>query len=393
MLYLHPMMQEYVRSWPWHPEMVQAADRFILKLYEMLLPAGKRHDTDKQFPDDPGEFYGLLRLAEQVISNFDRITEASQRLLYRWLMDAPVDQDALVLFRMLDLLRNPKYLDDDCILRLYETVAYYRARLYAPDEAIKLLHEMKKYLIQHPSAYYLSAYHRAMAIILHNANRDQQKCIHHEDIAIAAARLSKHPEAQKQLAACLLNKARTLMNAKTDQKQVRKLVQEAGAMVAQYTEPLDYERYQYACNAAMCYAIDGNTEQAKEQLRAADVIVYTSPDSDLAIAEHLIEEVAPIRIELEQYELAEKAVIEAIAICEKHLEALRYRETIFDAYLFLGRIYAMNEEYIMAEEAFAEAEKRVHDSPYEWDLPLCPAEIQEKAMEERKCTDNTADRS
>ena len=109
---------------------------------------------------------------------------------------------------------------------------------------------MKKYLLKHPSAYYLSAYHRAMAIILHNANRDQKKCISHEDKAIAAARLSKHPEAKKQLAACLLDKARTLMSARMDQKQVRKLVQEAGTIVPQCTEALDYERYQYACNAA-----------------------------------------------------------------------------------------------------------------------------------------------
>ena len=393
LLYLHPMMQEYIRSWPWLPEMLQGADRMMEKLYSMILPAGKRHDTSRQFPDNPDAFYDLLRLADQVITNFDRVTEASQRLLYRWVMDAPVDQDTEALFRMLDLLEDPMYLDDDSILRLYETAAYYRARLYAPDDAIEILQEMKKYLLRHPSAYYLSAYHRAMAIILHNANRDQKKCLIHEDRAIASARLSKHPEAQKQLAACLLDKARTLMSAEIDQEQVRNLIREAGNIVPQCTEPLDYERYQYACNAAMCYAMAGNTEQAQQQLEAADFIALACPDSDLSVAEHLIEEVAPIRIEMGQFEAAEDAVMQAIAICGRHPEALRYRETIFDAFIFLGRIYDMDGQYIKAEEAFAQAEKRVHDSPYVWKLPLCPAEIRKKAAEERNVLDKDSNRS
>ena len=393
LLYLHPMMQEYIRSWSWIPKMSQAADQMMQKLYRMILPAGKRHDTARQFPDNPDAFYGLLRLADQVITNFDGVTEASQRLLYRWVMDAPVDQDTEALFRMMDLLRNPEYLDDDSILRLYETTAYYRARLYAPDDAIEILCEMKKYLYRHPSAYYLSAYHRAMAIILHNANRDRKKVISHEDRAIAAARLSRHPEAQKQLAACLLDKARTLMSAQMDQIEVRKLIREAGAIVPRCTEALDDERYQYACNAAMCYAMDGNTQQAEEQLKAADSIALASPDSDLAIAEHLIEEVAPIRIELKQFGEAEDAVIRAIDLCGRHPEALRYRETIFDAFIFLGRIYDMDGQYIKAVEAFAEAEKRVQDSPFVWKLPLCPKEIRKKAAEERKARANDSERS
>ena len=99
----------------------------------------------------------------------------------------------------------------------------------------------------------------------------------------------------------------------------------------------------------------------------------------IARRQNLIEEVAPIHIELKQFKKAEDAVIQAIALCGKHPEALRYRETIFDAFIFLGRIYDMAGEYIKAEEAFAEAEKRVHDSPYEWKLPLCPEEIRTKA--------------
>ncbi len=373
--YLHPMMQEYVRTWPWSPEMKAAADRMMSRLYSQILPAGARHDSSRQFPEDYAGFYRLLRIIPQIVDNIGYVSEASQRLLYRWLMDAPVDQDTPVLFRMLDLLKNPVFLDDDSILRLYETAAYYRARLYMPDEAIEILHEMRQYLRSHPSMYYLSAFHRAMGVILHNADRDLKTILHHEDRAITAARLSAHPEAGKQLAACLLNKARTLMSVEKDQKQVRKLIREAEPIVSRCTEPLDFERYQFVCNAAMCFAMDGDMEAAQSALDTADAIAFASPYADLSVAEHLIEETAPIRIAMSQYGLAEDAVLQAIALCEKHTEALRYREIIFDAWLFLGRIYAMNNEYIKAEAAFAEAEKRVHDSPFEWNLPLCPENV------------------
>lgn len=385
--YLHPMMQEYIHTWPWSEDMEAAADRMMRNLYERIRPAGVRHDGSRQFPEDYGSFYRLIRMIPQMIDNIDYVSEASQRLLYRWLMDAPVDQDAPALFRMLKLLEDPRFLDDDSILRLYETAAYYRARLYIPDDAIELLQEMRRYLRKHPSAYYLSAFHRAMGVILHNANRDLKTILHHEDRAIAAARLSSHPEAKKQLAACLLNKARTLMSEEMDQKQVRKLIREAEPIVSRYTEPRDYERYQYACNAAMCFAMDGDLDGAQAALDAADAIVFASPDSDLAVAEHLIEEVAPIRMALNQFDLAEDAVIRAIALCEKHQEALRYRETIFDAYYFLGRIYTMDEEYIKAEEAYHEAEKRVHDWPYEMKLPLCPEEVRIEAERQRAASE------
>ena len=385
--YLHPMMQEYIRTWPWSEDMEAAADRMMRNLYERIRPAGIRHDGSRQFPEDYGSFYRLIWMIPQMIDNIDYVSEASQRLLYRWLMDAPVDQDAPALFRMLKLLEDPRFLDDDSILRLYETAAYYRARLYIPDDAIELLQEMRQYLRKHPSAYYLSAFHRAMGVILHNANRDLKTILHHEDRAIAAARLSSHPEAKKQLAACLLNKARTLMSEEMDQKQVRKLIREAESIVSRYTEPRDYERYQYTCNAAMCFAMDGDLNSAQAALDAADAIVFASPDSDLAVAEHLIEEVAPIRMALNQFDLAEDAVIRAIALCEKHQEALRYRETIFDAYYFLGRIYTMDEEYIKAEKAYHEAEKRVQDWPYEMKLPLCPEEVRIEAERQRAASE------
>ena len=378
-LYLHPMMREYIRTWPWTEEMEASAERMMYNLYERIRPAGARHDGSRQFPEDYDSLYRLLSIAQQMVDNADRTTEASQRLLFRLLMDAPVDQDTPALFRMLELLEDPRYLDDSSILRLYETAAYYRARLYMPDDAIAILKEMKRYLRKHPSAYYLSAYHRAMGVILHNANRDLKTILSHEDKAIAAARVSTHPEAKRQLAACLMNKARTLMSEGIRQDQVRKLILEAEPIVSKFTEPLDYERYQFTCNAAMFFAMEGEAEAAQAMMKAADAIAYASPDSDLAVAEHLIEEVAPFRMEMGQLDQAADTVTEAINICENHLEALRYRETIFDAYLFLGRIYAMDAEYIKAEEAFNEAEKRVHDSPYEWKLPLCPEDVCEKA--------------
>ena len=162
-----------------------------------------------------------------------------------------------------------------------------------------------------------------MGVILHNANWDLKTILHHEDRAIAAARLSMHPEAKKQLAACLLNKARTLMSEEMDQKQVRKLIQEAEPIVYRYTESRDYERYQFVCNAAMCFAMDGDLDGAQAALDAADAIVFASPDSDLSVAEHLIEEAAPIRIAMDQFNLAEDAVLRAIALCEKHSYMLR----------------------------------------------------------------------
>ena len=176
-----------------------------------------------------------------------------------------------------------------------------------------------------------------------------------------------------------------------DQKQVRKLIQEAEPIVSRYTEPRDYERYQFYCNAAMCFAMDGDRDGAHAALDAADAIVFASPDSDLAVAEHLIEESAPIHMAMNQFDMAEDAVLKAIALCEKHLEALRYRETIFDAYYFLGRIYTMDENYIKAEEAFAEAEKRVDDWPYECKLPLCPEKVRAEAERQRSAMSANAD--
>ncbi len=382
-LCLHPVMQEYVRTWSWTGPAAALADRMMRALYEQIRPAGPRHDIGRQYPADYGSLFRLISAARQMTDHIGVVTEASQRLLCRCLMDSPLDEDTPVMFRMLELLEDPRYLDPDSVLLLYETAAFYRARLYGTDEAIELLGRMKRYLMKHPSAYYLAAYHRAMAVILHNANRSPAKCLRHEDRAIAAARLSGHPEAGKLLAGCLMNKARTLLSEEMDPDLARKLIREAEPLVMKYTGPMDYERYQYACNAAMCCALDGEFDRAEQHMKAADEIAFASPDSDLSVAEHLIEETAPIRIEMRQFNLAAEAVLRAIALCDRHPEALRYRETAFDAYCFLGRIHAMAGEYVRAEEAFDEAEKRLGGTYFDFSLPLCPGEIRELAERER----------
>ncbi len=380
-LYLHPVMQDYIRAWPWNETSMRAAERIMQNLYSLIRPSEKGHDGSKQFPANYSSLYRLLTTADQLINHTEWVSESSQRLLFRLLMDAPVDQDLYTLHRMLELLKNPLYLDCNSVLRLYEDAAYLRARLYAPEDAVKILGEMKRYLILHPSAYYMSAYHRAMAVILHNADEygNLTKCLRHEDKAIRVVRLSSHPDAKKQLASCLLDKATTLLSADIDREQARRLVQEAKPLVDRYASAADYERYQYACIAAMLNAMEGDLTEAELLLKAADDIALASPDSDLSVAEHLIEQVAPIRMAMEQYDKAADAVIQAISLCNRHENTLRYREARFDAYLFLGRIYALDGKYAKSKAAFTEAERYIADSPYKWKLPLCPEDVREKA--------------
>ena len=383
-LYLHPVLQEYIRTWSWNEAMIQAAERMMRILYNLILSNGKRHDVNRQFCTDYEHFFRLLKAADQLLSHTDWVSEASQRLLFRILMDAPVDQDTTVMYRMLQLQENPRYLDDDSILRLYEMAAYYRARLYNPAEAIRLLEEMKRYLLKHPSIYYLSAYHRAMATFLHNSDKygNLKKCLDHVDRAIAAARLSSHPEAKDQLAACLLDKATALLSVNRNRREAGKLIREAKTLIDR-SGATDYETYQYNCTAAMYYAMKENEKMAESYLKKADEIAETARDSDLSVAEHLLEQNAEIFIVLKKYDRAEAAVVQAIALCERHPDEIQYREIRFDAYLFLGEIHARNGDCLKSEEAFLKAEEYVSDSPYQWTLPLCPKYIRGKARQER----------
>ena len=237
-------------------------------------------------------------------------------------MDAPVDQDEWTAMRMVHLLENPQGLDDGSILRLYETSAYLFGRMECYGDAFDQLKQMKAYLLRHPSAFYLSGYHRAMAVLTHNAAlRDHVKiCLRHEDQAIAAARLSKHPDAKKQLAASLLDKTSTLLDAGKDMPQCQRLIAEATPLVKKYTDDSDYERYQFYCISAMYYVMNGQREQSIRQMKEADRIASERQDSPLSyIIEHKLDEEVPIY-------MAMGDTVTAIALMDWAIEECSKRE-------------------------------------------------------------------
>ena len=94
-------------------------------------------------------------------------------------------------------------------------------------------------------------------------------------------------------------------------------------------------------------------------MRSAAEHADAGKDSPLAFAEHLLDEAAAAYIEPNRLTDAIETVKRAIAICNEHEDIQRYQEVRFDAYLFLGRIYAMNHEYVKAEKAFAETDNKV----------------------------------
>ena len=300
-------------------------------------------------------------------------------------MDAPVDLDEAVLDQMLALLSNPEYLDAKCILRLYETTAFMLGRLEYYQDAHDVLKGMKAYLKKHPSHYYTSWYHRAKAVITNNqyGREKDKKCLKHEDAAIKEARASNHPDAHRQLAAALLNKTQTLLEARSKMRLCGEMLSEAGLLLEDEPES-DYERYHYDCVSAMYYAMIGEEESSLAHMSRATEHADAGKDSPLAFAEHLLDEAAVTYIELDMMTNAIETVEQAIAICNEHEDIRRYREVRFDAFLFLGRIYTMSGAYVKSEETFNEAEKHVADSPYEWKFPLCPENIRAKANEERR---------
>lgn len=380
---LHPMMQEYIGAWPWDDAARQALDEAMKRLHKKINPLEDQPDLDKQFPDDYGQLYELLSAAEQLLAFAKPVTPASQLLTFRLLMDAPTDADNIIVGKMLLLLENPAGLEPMCVLRLYETSAFMLGRLEYYDDAHAVLKEMKAYLIENPSHYYMSLYHRACAVILNNQyGRDKDgKCLKYENAAIKEARISKHPDAKKQLAAVLLNKMQTLLETESRMKFCGQMLEESARLLQ--PSPYSYEHYHFDCVAAMYFAKVGDEGTSLAYLQRATDHVDATKDSSLSMIDHMLDEAAVIYIELGRYQDAIKTVSQAIAMCDELEDIIRYREVRFDAYLFLGRIYAMNGEYIKAENAFAEAEKRVSDSPCEWKLPLCPERIMEMAKKER----------
>ena len=384
----HPMMREYISAWPWDEAARQVLDDAMRRLHHKINPMEDQPDLDKQFPADYSQLYELLRTAEQLLAYAKPVTPASQLLTFRVLMDAPVDEDETVAGRMLSLLESPDGLDPRCVLRLYETCAFMLGRLEYFDDAHDVLEEMKAYLKKHPSHYYASSYHRASAVILNNQyGREQdEKCLEHEDAAIREARASRHPDAKRQLAAVMLNKTQTLLETESEMKLCGQMIEESVQLLQPY--PYGYEHYHFDCVAAMYYAKTGDEESSLSHLQRATDHADATKDSSLSMIDHMLDEAAVIYIELGRLEDAIETVSRAIAMCDEQEDLRRYREIRFDAYLFLGRIYAMNEQYIKAEEAFAEAQKRVSDSPYSWDYPLCPEEVRAEAERQRSTSEN-----
>lgn len=337
---LHPMMREYVDLWRWEDDALDAAERLMERLYQRIRPAEDRHDFGKQFPADYARLYALLTLARQVVTRFDRVTPASQRLRVRLLMDAPVDQDENTLRQMLRLLRDPAFLDDDSVLRLYAFSAYLFGRLERFDDAQNQLRAMKRYLDAHPSDFYLSAYHRASSVLLHNAGgtANLSKCLRHTRAAIAAARRSAHPEAKKQLAAVLLDRATLLLNAGVGKRQCGRLIAEATPLVERYAGAYDEERYQCHCISAMYFAMSGDAENALKQLEEANRIASSAPDSTLSYAEHLLDQAAPILLQMNRPGDAVGAIRKAIALCEPFTGIAAYRRALDGAHRALGEI-------------------------------------------------------
>ena len=381
----HPLMREYIRTWTWTEKTRQTLDGILVRLHRMINPDAGQPDLDKQFPSDCRALHELLSVSEQLLRCAVPDSPASQLLAFRVLMDAPVDADEAVLERMLQMLDRPDFLDERCVLRMYETSAFLLGRLGYYQDAHGVLKRMKAYLKKHPSHYYASWYHRAKAVLANNqfGREKDAECLKHENAAIKEARASGHPDAHRQLAAVLLNKTQTLLETRSKMRLCGEMIREAGVLLADEPDS-DYERYHFDCVSAMYYAVIGDEKSALAHLRSATDHADAGKDSPLAFAEHLLDEAAVTYIELGRPADAVDAVKRAIAVCDGHEDIRRYREVRFDAYLFLGRIYAMNREYGKAEEAFAEADRRAADSPYEWELPICPKEIKEKAQEERR---------
>ena len=389
-LSMHPVLREYVQSWPWQGEenYLASAEAFMGRLYELIKPAGKGNDSDKQFPEDYTRLWHLLRLAEQIVINIGITTPASQRLSYHLVMDAPVDQDELMLQRCLTLLKHSDYLDSDSVLRLYNEAAVLLRRLNYFDDALDTLKEMKAYLIRHPGAYYWAVYHNTTGNILHdmNAEKNFKRCMKHQDEAIAAAKLSRHPSAQKLLATCLMDKAMSLIDLGEDLKQCGKLLDEAVGIICKISGEYDYERYHWLCIVAMYHVkATGDSAKALRFLEEATRIADTSRDSTMAYADHLLDQCAPIFFEMGLMDEAIDAIQEAIQLCEENMEIASYRRLRFEAYLFLTQIYTNTGDYIKAEAIFDQLEPYRADSPYAFDesKPLCPQSIRNKAAEQR----------
>lgn len=386
-LSLHPVLREYVQRWPWQGEDLAAAEALMERLYSAILPDGQRPDADKQFPEFYGGLYPLIVLAGQVVNNLGVVTPAAQKLRCRMILDAPVDQYEAMLEGIAALLSDPDYLQPDSVLRLYRQAAMILNKVCRYDEALETLSRMKAYLSGHPSLYYRALYHDSMANVLHDmdAEGNLKQCLRHQNKAIFWARRTRHAASEKLLIQCLLNHAMTLLDVQPDAERCGKTLSEAATRIQQSCGAYDIERYNGLCIAAMFHAkLTHDSAEALHFLEGATRIADVGRDSDMAYADHLLDECAPICCEMGLYGEAVDAILEAMRLCETHREIAVYRRLRFDAGLFLARVYADSGDFVRAEAAYDRLEDCRADSPYSFDetLPLCPEEIRERAREQ-----------
>lgn len=363
---LHPLMLEYIHTWKWDENCIHAADTVMNNLYQLIKPKNGQTDADKQYTSDYKELAKLLITAEQLIAATDYVSAPKQILKYRVLMDAPVDQDESSLMRMIELLDNPVFLDAGRITRMYEWTVFLFNRLGRYNEAFSQLKKMKAYITRHRSLFSFSLYHRAMAVVLHDSDREgnQDECQKHENRAIIAARISKHPEARIHLAACLLDKAQNLISVNMDNEQTRALLQEAEHIVLQDIGEFEDERYLYYCISAMYAAKHGDSQEAEQLLAQATRIADLGRDSDLAYIDHLVDQAAWIYRAMKRYDKAAAVLKEAIELCSQHTEIKRYYYVMISNWSFLDEIYEDAGEKELSRQAADEVNRLIQESPW-----------------------------
>ena len=390
-LSLHPVLREYLQTWPWQGDenYLASVEALMERLYSVILPEGKRLDSDKQFPENYGGLYSMLYLAEQVTNHLGIITPAGQKLRYRLIMDAPVDKYETTIENIAPLLSHPDGLDADSVLRLYNHAAMLCNKVSRYEEALGVLSGMKKYLSRHPSMYYRALYHDSMANVLHDIDSEGNldKCLQHQKKAIFWARRARHPDADKLLIECLLDHVTTLLDVQPDMDACGKPLVEATAIITKRCGEYDFERYHGMCVATMFHAkLTHDTAEGLKYLCEATRIADAARDSAMSYADHLLDQCAPIYYEMGLFGEATDAIREAIQICDENAEIAVYRRLRFDACLFLARVYADNGDYIRSAEIYGQLESCRDDSPYPFDetKPLCPQSIRDAADAQRR---------
>ena len=378
---LHPLLRDYIQAWGNLEGSEEMLNQAMENLYGLLVPEDIAEDADKRFTRHYRSWLELMDPAAQLIEAAVP-SPARQRLLFRILMDGPVDQDENILLRMLDLIRDPVFLTSRQVLRLYTISAYLLGRLHAYEDAFELLEDMKQYLKDHPSHYYQSQYHRAFAVLLNNryGSPAADDCLHQEDLAIRSARRSSHPDAKLQLASSLMERVTSLLIGERNLKECPALLMEAGEIIDASCGPYDYERYQFLCVSAMYFAQTGSREEAEKQIACASDLARASTDSPMAWIDHLLDQASAIHAALLNWDQAIAEAEEAIRLCTENEAEETYRAKRFDALMYLAHLHTLQGDFRSAADTYDRAEQYREDSPFLLpDGPLCPEDIRRRA--------------